>query len=89
MINKQPELKEIDLSKSERCNHPDIKEKRYYLARINDKWYAGTFTKQWYGWNFDAVYDAGYQLDYGGLQELYEIAGRKAGRKSKSLKDKI
>jgi len=75
-LTKIPKLIPIDLSKSHENDHPDIKENAHYLARIqmvkNIKWYAGTFSKLWYGWNFNAVYDAGYQLDYGFL-ELYEI----------------
>lgn len=74
-------LKKIDLTKGDlrKCEHPDIKEGVEYLALIdwnrgnNGRWYAGKFTKQHYGWNFDAVFDAGYQLSYSGWLELYEI----------------
>jgi len=61
-------------------NDKRISEKKSYLAKIDGDWYAGKFTKQdWAdedepGWNFEAVYDAGYQYDYDGWQELYEIA---------------
>jgi len=67
------ELKEVDISKIRGCSHPDIKANTYYLAKINRRWFAGTFTHQWYGWNFDAVYDAGYHLSYGKWEALYEI----------------
>ena len=91
-----PTLKKIDLDKrcwfegcgllessGDRPGHPDIREGgTCYLAKIDGRWYAGAFTMQHYGWNFDAVYDAGYQLWYSGLspkkdgwQELYEIVG--------------
>ncbi len=66
-------LNPVDVSKIVKCEHPDIKTEVYYLAKINNRWYAGTFGKQWYGWNFNAVYDAGFQLDYAGWQELYEV----------------
>ena len=60
-------------------SHPLLKEGLYYLARIDGRWYAGTFNKLWYGWNFRAVYDAGCQLDIGhhptktGWEQLYII----------------
>ena len=78
---KKIKLKEIDLSKRKKGEHPDIRENTYYLAKIYNGFYAGTFRKQWYGWNFNAVYDAGKQLWTTGLsekgkdgwQKLYEI----------------
>ena len=75
----KPKLKEIDLSKGEKGQHPDLKPNTFYLAKIEGHWYAGKFCKLWYGWNFYAVYSAGYQLSYGntpeedGWEELYEI----------------
>lgn len=70
-------LIEIDLSKGNlgKCEHPDIKENQYYLAKIEGCWYASTFTKQWYGWNFNDVYGAGFQLSYSGWESLYEMEG--------------
>ncbi len=47
-----------------------------YLAKIGGSWFAGKFSKQWYGWNFNAVYDAGYQVDYDGWEKLYHIKER-------------
>ncbi len=47
-----------------------------YLAKINGYWYAGKFSKQRYGWNFDAVYFAGFQVDYPGWEKLYRIKVR-------------
>jgi len=61
---KAPKLVPIDLSKREGCNHPDIKLGTPYLARIGGRYYAGDFTLQWYGLNFEGVYHAGYQLSY-------------------------
>lgn len=66
-----PKLVEVKLPVE---NHDKrIKPRSHYLARINREWYAGRFSKQWYGWNFESVYDAGFQVDYRGWQELYEI----------------
>ncbi|MEX3757370.1 hypothetical protein [Mycobacteroides abscessus] len=48
----------------------------FYLLRYRGRWYAGTAQKLWYGWNFDAVYDAGVQLSYGKFDAIYEIEGR-------------
>jgi hypothetical protein len=72
-----PKLKKIDLNKREGCQHPDILSYKHkqYLAYIDKDWCAGTFTLQWYGWNFRRNYDAtcGVQLDDSGFKELYEI----------------
>ena len=50
-----------------------ISSRKQYLCKIGGRWYANTFTKQHYGWNFDGVYDAGYQVDYDGWKKVYEI----------------
>lgn len=47
----------------------------FYLIRYHGRWYAGTAEKQWYGWSFDAVYDAGIQMD-AGIEACYEIEGK-------------
>lgn len=72
-------LVKINLSKGKESNHPDIKPGRtQYLAKIDNRWHAGSFSRQWYGLNFQAVYDAGLQFDTPGTnhsrwQELYLI----------------
>ncbi|MBI2045476.1 hypothetical protein HYT23_05435 [Candidatus Pacearchaeota archaeon] len=81
-----PRLKKIDLSKIVDCNHPDIEEeKNYYLAKIDGRWYAGTFSRVGDDLIFNSVYDAGHQLSYGnwdgGWEELYEIV---RGKKTKN-----
>lgn len=48
----------------------------FYLIRYNGRWYAGTAERQWYGWLFDTVYDAGLQMDSSGIEEIYEIEGK-------------
>jgi len=85
-------LKEIPLKEMKRVpggstrngyySHPLIQEGIYYLAKIDKRWYAGTFSKLWYGWNFNAVYDAGKQLEHGdhpknaGWEQLYIIVDK-------------
>lgn len=73
----------INLSKGKESNHPDIKvgSKFTYLAKIGGQWTTGHFTKQWYGLNFQALYDAGIQFDTPGTnesdwEELYQLKGR-------------
>ncbi len=84
-----PKLKKIDLSKIVDCDHPDIKVGRNYMAKIDGEFYYGKFSRQWYGLNFDGgIYDAGHQLDYGDIQELYEILNRsERGGKDKQTKN--
>ena len=58
--------------------HPDITAARYYLAKIDGAFYAGRFSKQWYGWSFDGWEGVGLQLDKPGTneslwQDLWEI----------------
>lgn len=77
-------LKRLDLRKSDKHNHPDVvPEDRYYLARVGDSLYLGTFSKQWYGLNFDCDWGvSGMQFDAPGTnrsdwKELWEIQGIK------------
>ncbi len=66
--------------------HPDIKDDAHYLARIDDGFFAGTFSEEWYGWSFDGWGGGGgLQLDKPGTnasswQGLWEIVPQK-GRK--------
>lgn len=81
-----PKLKQIDLRKccevpdgSGESGHPDIREGKRYLARIGGDWFAGQFTKEWYGWSFDGWGGGGgLQLDKPGTnasewEGLWEI----------------
>lgn len=57
-------LKKINLSKGDGHNHPDIKcGKVKYLAKINGELFTGSFTREWYGLNFDGWHDIGIQFD--------------------------
>lgn len=68
-----PRLEKINLGKRKDCNHPNINTRTSYLAKINGRWYAGKFTREWYGLNFDSVYDSGLQLNDPDWEELYRI----------------
>lgn len=84
---KAPSLKPIDLSKCYAVEgagtfyhgHPDITSKARYLALIGGSWFAGGFSRQWYGWSFDGWGGGGgLQLDKPGTnasswQALFEI----------------
>lgn len=54
-----------------------------YLALIDGQFYAGQFSKQWYGWNLGVKYDAGFQMDWDDLEGLWRISRRRSRRKSK------
>ena len=61
-------------------NDDRIKINEYYLAKIGNGWYAGRFTKQWYGWNFQNWGCSGIQLDSieGPLYRIEETSSVKA-----------
>lgn len=62
---------EIDLSKSDRHFHPDIKpDGTLYLIQLSDgpgSWFFGPFTRQWYGLSFSRWGNAGLQFDAPGF----------------------
>lgn len=76
---KTPKLKPIDLSKGKKSDHPDISSRKTYLALIGGEFFAGGFSRQWYGWNFDGwINDVGLQFDTPGTnasewEGLWEI----------------
>lgn len=55
------------------ANDKRVNGRGWYLAQIAGGWAAGKFQKEWYGWNFDGLFDAGYQWDYAGWEKLYRI----------------
>jgi hypothetical protein len=64
------ELKEIILDpftpgrlQRDSCSDTRIKSDSSYLVKIDKRWYAGRFSEQWYGWNFDNWGCGGIQLD--------------------------
>jgi len=83
-------LKPVDLSKTvvgkysdDPTTHPDIKPgKTQYLCKIDGRFYADSFSMEWYGLNFNGCYDAGLQFDPPGVnrsrwQAVWEIIEKK------------
>lgn len=73
-----PKLKKLDLTKGKDSNHPDIRTDTDYLCKIGERWYAGEFSKQWFGWSFDGWLGTPYQYDQPGTnssdwKEIWEI----------------
>lgn len=57
-------LQEVDISRTIRGQHPDIKtDGTKYLVKFNSTWHLGSFTKEWYGLNFTNWGTSGRQLD--------------------------
>lgn len=56
----------LDLKKGSGSNHPDIDRHHTYLVRYDGKYYLGSFSREWYGWNFNGIYDAGAQYNQPG-----------------------
>ena len=59
-MSKTPKLQFIDLGKCcckkpgtvwKYC-HPDIRDDKQYLAKIDGEYFGGRFKKEWYGWSF-------------------------------------
>lgn len=62
--------KEIDLTKSNRHEHPDIKtDGTLYLVRFNNRWYLGPFIRVWFGLSFPEWGNAGMQFDAPGYNK--------------------
>jgi hypothetical protein len=77
---KTPRLKRIDLQKAHQHECPGVVAdgKTEYLARIGGQFFAGTFSRQWYGLDFQGWHGMGYQFDAPGenastWEELWEI----------------
>lgn len=81
--------KEIDLTKGNKHEHPDIKKRKRYLAKIDGEMYHGKFEREWYGWRFDDGWGTfGHQFDTPGWnssdwQELWEESSNKVSQESK------
>lgn len=74
---KELKLKELDLTKGEGHNHPDIDINKTYLCKIDGNYFAGTFNIQWYGLNFNGWW-CGLQYDKPGTnssswERIWEI----------------
>src|SRR5689334_3634566 len=58
------ELEEIDLSKGDRKEHPDINDQDEYVAFISGSLRLGTFVKVWFGWHFQCGWGASGGMQY-------------------------
>jgi hypothetical protein len=70
------------MSKADKHEHPDLNSKDTYLCLIDGEYFAGKFSRQWYGWNFDGCYSSGCQFDAPGSnasrwQKIWKISGPK------------
>lgn len=68
---KTPKLVPLDMSKAKGHELPGINEEDTYLVLWDGDFHAGTFSRQWYGWNFNGVYDAGLQFDAPGTNRSH------------------
>ena len=66
---KEYSLKPIPLTES--SISPHIVTHKRYRVRIEGRWYEGSFSKQWFGWQFDEYGSSGIQLNL--IDEVYEI----------------
>jgi hypothetical protein len=62
-------LKKIPLGTSSENSH--IRTRKRYRVQIDGKWYEGTFSRQWFGWQFDNYGTSGMQLNL--IDKVYEI----------------
>ena len=65
----KPTLKKIRVGTS--CQSGEIDSRKRYKVKIDDQWYQGRFTKEWFGWNFDDYGTSGMQLNL--LDAVFEI----------------
>jgi hypothetical protein len=91
----KPILEEIDLSKTTKHGGAGLSVGPTYLVLYCGRFYTGTFGKQWYGLNFNGIYDAGAQYDppgenYSSWQKIWKIknAGAIAKAEEKSFMER-
>ena len=65
----ETKLKKIPVGSSSESSHIDSRKK--YRVKIEGKWYEGSFTKQWFGWQFEGYGNSGMQLNM--IDQVYEI----------------
>ena len=78
------QLRALDMSKSKEHTHPDLNGRSQYLCLIGTQFFAGTFTKVWFGWSFNGwtPNPVGLQFDAPGTnasewKQIWEIRKRK------------
>lgn len=58
-----PKLVEVDLTRAKEHRCPGIEVGPDYLCQINGRLFAGRFSEQWFGLNFDGWLNVGLQFD--------------------------
>jgi hypothetical protein len=71
-------LKALDMSLSDRHNHPQVNCKRNYLCKIGGQYFAGKFSREWFGLVFDHWIYNSLQFDAPGTngskwEQIWEI----------------
>jgi hypothetical protein len=61
---------------------PLIDSRKRYRVRIEEEWYEGSFSKQWFGWQFDNYGNSGIQFNL--IDEVYEILPPSSNRERKN-----
>ena len=75
----ETKLKKIPVGSSSESSHIDSRKK--YRVKIEGKWYEGSFTKQWFGWQFEGYGNSGMQLNM--IDQVYEIVRIDPNKKPK------
>lgn len=57
-----PTLREIDLARGDKSDHPDIVPGQLYVVKIYGAWHMGRFARVWYGLNFSPWGCSGIQF---------------------------
>jgi len=71
-------LKALNMKLANEHEHPQVDCRKQYLILYHGNFYAGRFSRQWYGLNFEGVYPAGLQFDEPGTnasnwKQIWEI----------------
>jgi hypothetical protein len=67
-VDKEARLKRIKVTGSSESSL--INSRKRYRVKISGQWHEGTFSKQWFGWQFDGV-TPGLQLNL--IDAVFEI----------------
>lgn len=78
MNHKTPTLIPLDMSLAQKHEHPDIQKGKKYLCLIGNEYFAGRFSRVWFGWTFRGWYNPHLQFDAPGFnssrwQQIWEI----------------
>jgi hypothetical protein len=63
-------LKRIKIGGKSESN--EISDRKHYRVKIDGDWYEGTFSKKWFGWNFEDS-KGQIQMQLNLLDEAYEV----------------